>query len=664
MNPLRRSWLTAAAVAAGVIGVGCTQMLGIEELELREQDAAEAPDAALEAEASKDVSPDDASQDTGLEEADVSQEAGEDVDAKPEAEPDVIDSGDQESSVDAAEAGPDAGCAVGSKLCAGQCVPTSQPATGCGQPGCSPCVFAHGSAICDSSDDTCALSACVLGYEDCDGLSSTGCEAALKTDIANCGVCGKKCSYAHGVAQCVGGTCQFSACESDWADCDGDLANGCETQTSVDLLNCGGCGNGCSFQHAAAECVAGQCKLGACDTDYLDCDSLESTGCEVFAPTSIEHCGSCNLACSPDSGTPACKDGNCVAQSCPIGFGDCDGSNANGCEIDLTSDLANCGACGYACSFANGTATCAVGVCQIANCDKPYGNCDNNASNGCETNTLTSLEHCGACAAPCIAGPNASVSCVDGACENACQSGWGDCDGNVSNGCETDLLVSTLHCGACGRVCSTKNVESRECNAGACESTCALGASNCILPLSSADDGCETPSSDQQCGSCDNDCTKMAGGFVCGGGGKPANVCSCNANTDCNPKSGTGTCLTSGGNNGLCRCGGANCHRGEHCVFDAGENKDVCSCNGGAACPQGESCCQAGCRNLNTDPQSCGACGRVCPPGFTCLNGACGCTDAASCDAGSPGTCEGNACVCGSKTCASGKRCLPDGSCG
>lgn len=641
-----------AAVLAAAVGSGCTQMLGIEELQLRE-DAATIPDAGSEA-SDKDTSSDDVSKDTESQEADASKEAaedaGEDVDAQPEAEPDV----------DAAEAS----CPVGSKLCSGQCVPTNQPATGCGQAGCEPCVFAHGSAICDSSDDTCALSACVIGQEDCDGDPSTGCEASLKTDLDHCGDCSKTCSYAHGVAQCVGGSCQFSSCEADWADCDGDLTNGCETQISVSLLNCGACGTGCAFQHAAAECVAGQCKLGACDTDYLDCDSLESTGCEVFAPTSVEHCGSCTVACDPLSSTPACQGGTCVAATCPTGFGDCDGSSSNGCEINLTSNPQNCGACGNACSFANATADCFSGVCVLANCQKPYGNCDGNVANGCETNTTSSLDHCGACASPCVAGPNAAVSCVNGACENTCQSGWGDCDGNVANGCETDLLTSALHCGVCGRACSTKNVESRECNAGACESTCALGASNCVLPMSSADDGCETASSNTQCGSCDNDCTKLGGGFVCGGGSKPANVCSCDASSDCNPNSGSGTCTTTGGKRGLCRCGGSDCHRGEHCLFDAGQNKDVCSCNGGAACGQGESCCLAGCRELNTDPQSCGACGRACLPGFTCAAGACHCSDDVSCDAGTAGKCNSGACVCGTKTCAAGKRCLSDGSCG
>jgi hypothetical protein len=35
--------------------------------------------------------------------------------------------------------------------------------------------------------------------------------------------------------------------------------------------------------------------------------------------------------------------------SCPGGRADCDGSAANGCEVDLMKDPANCGACHHAC---------------------------------------------------------------------------------------------------------------------------------------------------------------------------------------------------------------------------------------------------------------------------------------------------------------------------
>ncbi|MFO0624533.1 MAG: hypothetical protein U0325_02875 [Polyangiales bacterium] len=40
---------------------------------------------------------------------------------------------------------------------------------------------------------------------------------------------------------------------------------------------------------------------------------------------------------------------------------------------------------------------------------------------------------------------------VLGRCENTCRPGFGECDGNDANGCESNLATSTSHCGGCGR---------------------------------------------------------------------------------------------------------------------------------------------------------------------------------------------------------------------
>ena len=46
---------------------------------------------------------------------------------------------------------------------------------------------------------------------------------------------------------------------------------------------------------------------------------------------------------------------------CPGGFADCDGSPANGCEANLSNDLANCGACHQSCMQGE---KCHKGMCQ------------------------------------------------------------------------------------------------------------------------------------------------------------------------------------------------------------------------------------------------------------------------------------------------------------
>jgi LruC domain-containing protein len=65
-----------------------------------------------------------------------------------------------------------------------------------------------------------------------------------------------------------------------------------------------------------------------------------------------------------------------------------------------------------------------------------------------------------------------SQSYIDGAwsvCEVAsCNAGFGHCDASHANGCETNTLTSSSHCGACGNTCGS----GRSCYAGRCSATC------------------------------------------------------------------------------------------------------------------------------------------------------------------------------------------------
>jgi hypothetical protein len=59
-------------------------------------------------------------------------------------------------------------------------------------------------------------------------------------------------------AQCSGGTCEITACDAGFADCDLVFANGCETNTNTDSQHCGSCENACTAEQICAdgECVA------------------------------------------------------------------------------------------------------------------------------------------------------------------------------------------------------------------------------------------------------------------------------------------------------------------------------------------------------------------------------------------------------------------------
>ena len=59
----------------------------------------------------------------------------------------------------------------------------------------------------------------------------------------------------------------------------------------IDPANCGACGKACSFGHAAPLCQAGQCALGACFDGYADADKQAANGCEcLFTNNKVEIC--------------------------------------------------------------------------------------------------------------------------------------------------------------------------------------------------------------------------------------------------------------------------------------------------------------------------------------------------------------------------------------
>jgi hypothetical protein len=50
-------------------------------------------------------------------------------------------------------------------------------------------------------------------------------------------------------------------------------------------------------------------------------------------------------------------------------FDNCDNNPANGCEINLTNDVNNCGSCGAAVTFANAAAACVNSVGVLSSCN-------------------------------------------------------------------------------------------------------------------------------------------------------------------------------------------------------------------------------------------------------------------------------------------------------
>jgi hypothetical protein len=132
------------------------------------------------------------------------------------------------------------------------------------------------SVTSDFQDDT---PACMPPLQFCTSLGMSGC-VDVTSNAANCGACGFNCPPApNSVPVCVGSTCQIQ-CNPGFADCDGQIPGGCETNTQIDSNNCGGCGVRCPrAANSTPLCTNGACQL-VCNPGFLDCDGDPANGCE------------------------------------------------------------------------------------------------------------------------------------------------------------------------------------------------------------------------------------------------------------------------------------------------------------------------------------------------------------------------------------------------
>src|SRR5664280_417953 len=477
------------------------------------------------------------------------------------------------------------------------------------------CPTAGGTPVCTAG--VCGVSSCIAPQKDCNGLPGDGCEVNSSTDVNNCGNCGTKCTFTNAAASCVSSTCTLGACTAGYGNCDGSPANGCEVNLKTDANNCNACGTKCTYANATGTCSNGICAMGTCNAGYADCDGNPANGCEVNLKTDINNCNACGTICSASGGTPACTAGSCGI-ACASGFGDCDGNAANGCETNLNTPT-HCGGCNTVCNSTNGTATCAAGLCGIT-CNAGYGNCDGSAANGCETNTNTNLNYCGNCSTVC-GSINGTGSCSGGVCGIACTAGYGHCDGNFGNGCESTLATDAANCGGCGTHCNYANA-SGVCSSSTCQmGTCNTGYGNCNGGTA---DGCEVAlNTVSSCGSCGN---------LCG---------SANATPSCTAGACNEACSTGYGNCDALAANGCEQNIGTD-VNHCGNCTTVCSyANATPTCPAG-SCVMGGCAylfgNCNTstadgcekplaaDTSNCGVCGAACSTNNAtpaCSGGAC-----------------------------------------
>ena len=583
------------------------------------------------------------------------------VDAGTDTGPPVIDSGRVDADTGAPDMGTDSGIpdagpdgCLEIEICneldddcdgtADEGIDTSTSLDHCG--GCNmPCQPPHAFGEC--SDGVCGIAGCDVGFLDLNGEVEDGCEyrclvteeddaicdlrdndcdglvdedVPLDTDPDNCGSCGRVCRFPHTDASCADGMCALGACEENFYDIDGVLANGCEyactpADPAVETCNardddCDGTidegdpGGGATCGTDEGICTSGieACVSGAivcmgstapdteaCDGTDNDCDGMVDEG----NPDGGALCGSSIGVC--EQGRQTCVDGalTCVgrvdgsAETCDGLDNDCDRSIDEGDPEGGGTCGTDVGACSAGVEHCRG----GVVVCEGAvggrdeTCNAMDDDCDGSTDEmnpGGGGSCGTDVGICAPGTRQCTGGTLVCMGAT-GAGTEMCNSLDDDCDGSVDEGdpgggasCGTDV-------GAC-----TAGVQ--RCIGGTvqCQGTVAGTAESC----NGIDDDCDgltdegNPGGGAACGSAIGECTTgtitcTGGTLTCAGGTRPMTETCDGLDEDCDGRTDEGvpTDGTCGTDVGECSFGLRVCTGGSY-VCTGGNSATMETCDG------------------------------------------------------------------------------------
>jgi hypothetical protein len=146
-----------------------------------------------------------------------------------------------------------------------------------------PGICATGTMVCEGGALVCAQNV-QPSQEVCNGLDDD-CDGVVD---------GGACPPMHHATYACGPTdaglgCVVAACDPDWGNCDGDPANGCETDIRTNPLHCGACQQICPTDpHGTTACTSGACFL-ACNPGFTlsggHCVPVTVVGISVVPPS-------------------------------------------------------------------------------------------------------------------------------------------------------------------------------------------------------------------------------------------------------------------------------------------------------------------------------------------------------------------------------------------
>jgi hypothetical protein len=200
---------------------------------------------------------------------------------------------------------------------------------------------------------------CIDGLAFCSGYCRD-----LRTDTANCGICGSSCPAGQG---CVGGTCKHTdTCTGESCLAPTAVLTGKASLGSTTLPGTSTTAPGVPLTTAAVTtaitCPASRTLCsGKCVDLLTDNNNCGSCGYTCPTGTRCEGSGTCSVITTiPTTAIPVKVTGVSLPVDrfglCPKGYSVC-GSDC----VFLANDSYNCGACGVACS---GASKCVAAFCQ------------------------------------------------------------------------------------------------------------------------------------------------------------------------------------------------------------------------------------------------------------------------------------------------------------